>query len=255
MNNFKNYYKKKIIFITGSNGILGKKIVNYFKNTGAKLILTDKFYKKLNNKKINYYPCNFSNKIELNNLCKIIKKKYSRIDIIINNAAYVGDTKLKGWATNFNNQSYDIFNDCVKVNLTSVFYIIKSLKSLLNKSSSASIVNISSIYSFLAPDYELYKKTNIFNPAAYGSSKAGLVYLTKWLSTTLSPKIRCNSISLGGVERNQKKIFIKKYKKKVPLNRMATANDLINSIIFLSSDMSNYITGQNLVVDGGISIK
>ena len=126
---------------------------------------------------------------------------------------------------------------------------------MLNKSSSPSIVNISSIYSFLAPDYNLYKNTKIFNPAAYGSSKAGLVYLTKWLSTTLSPKIRCNSISLGGVKRNQEKKFIIKYKNKVPLNRMATANDLINSIIFLSSDMSNYITGQNLIVDGGISIK
>lgn len=255
MINFKKYYNNKIILITGSDGILGKKIVNFFKKTNAKLILTDKFSKKINNKNICYYTCDFSKESDLQNLCKIIKKKYSKIDIIINNAAYVGDTQLKGWATNFKYQSYNIFNECVKVNLSSIFYITKSLRALLDKSSEASIVNISSIYSHLAPDYNLYKGTKIFNPAAYGSSKAGLVYLTKWLSTTLSPKIRCNSISLGGVKRNQNKNFVRKYIKKTPLNRMATANDLISSVIFLSSNMSSYITGQNLFVDGGISIK
>jgi NAD(P)-dependent dehydrogenase (short-subunit alcohol dehydrogenase family) len=249
------YFKNKTILITGSNGILGKEITNYFKNAGAKLILIDKIDFHQKNKNIYFLKCDFSKKIELIKLIKNIKKKFKKIDIVINNAAYVGDTKIKGWATNFENQSYDIFNECIKVNLSSVFFIVKSLTPLLKKSISPSVVNISSIYSFLAPDYNLYKNTKIFNPAAYGSSKAGLVYLTKWLSTTLSPKIRCNSISLGGVKRNQEKKFILKYKNKVPLNRMATANDLINSIIFLSSDMSNYITGQNLIVDGGISIK
>lgn len=255
MKDINNFYKNKIILITGSNGVLGKEITNYFKKLNVKLILTDIKNYRNNDKNINFYKCDFSKKIELINLCKKIKKKYKKIDIIINNAAYVGNTKLKGWATNFENQNYDIFNECIKVNLSSVFFITKTLKTLLKKSSCPSIVNISSIYSFLAPDYNLYKNSKIFNPAAYGSSKAGLVYLTKWLSTTLSPKIRCNSISLGGVQRNQEKNFIKRYKNKVPLNRMATAKDLINSIIFLSSDMSNYITGQNLIVDGGISIK
>ena len=92
------------------------------------------------------------------------------------------------------------------------------------------------------------------NPAAYGVSKGGLVQLTKWLASTLAPDIRVNSISLGGIERDQPQEFIGRYIKKTPLGRMACEGDIIGAIAFLSSDMSNYVTGHDLPADGGWSI-
>ncbi len=91
------------------------------------------------------------------------------------------------------------------------------------------------------------------NPAAYAAAKGGLIQLTKWLSTTLAPEIRVNSISPGGIWRNQPEIFVERYEARTPLGRMARENDFIGSIAFLCSDLSNYITGQNIIVDGGWS--
>ena len=91
------------------------------------------------------------------------------------------------------------------------------------------------------------------NPAAYSSSKGGLIQLSRWLAVTLAPNIRVNSICLGGVHNKQNKLFKARYEKEVPLNRMATPKDLLGAIILLSSDMSKYITGQSVKVDGGWS--
>ena len=92
------------------------------------------------------------------------------------------------------------------------------------------------------------------NPLAYGVSKAGLMHYTKMLSTTLAPNIRVNSISPGGIYRNQPKNFLKKYLNKTALLRMCHENDVANAAAFFSSELSSYITGQNLIVDGGYSV-
>ena len=89
------------------------------------------------------------------------------------------------------------------------------------------------------------------NPAGYAASKGGLIQLTRWLSTTLAPDIRVNSISPGGVYRSQSDKFVKKYIQKTPLKRMATEEDLKGGIIYLASDLSSYVTGQNIFIDGG----
>ena len=112
-------------------------------------------------------------------------------------------------------------------------------------------VAVSSIYALYGPDWKIYENTNLGNPAAYSVSKAGLLHFTKWLACTLSPSIRVNSISPGGIKRNQSKMFINAYVKKTLLNRMANEKDLIGALIFLATDMSSYVTGQNISVDGG----
>ena len=116
------------------------------------------------------------------------------------------------------------------------------------------IINLSSIYGILGPDYSLYKGTNMGNPAAYAASKGGVIQLTRWLSTTLSPKVRVNAISLGGVLRGQPEKFVRRYNTGTPLGRMATEEDFKGVIAYLASDLSKYMTGQNLVIDGGRSI-
>ena len=109
------------------------------------------------------------------------------------------------------------------------------------------------MYGVYAPDFNIYKKTNLNNPAAYSVSKAALVYLTKWLSKAMSPKIRINSISPGGVENHQPKNFKINYLKKTSLKKMIKPIDIINLIDFLISEKSKKITGQNFLVDGGWS--
>lgn len=239
--------KNKIILITGSNGFLGMSLVKFLKNRCKKLILIDR-HDKNKNLVGDYYKCDFEMSTEIEDLIKVIKKRFKKIDAIINNAAMVGDEIKK------NNFSLDEWQRCIKINLISVYQLSMGLKSCLLKSSDPSIVNISSIYSIVGPDNEIYKGTSIFNPASYSASKGGLNSLTRWLAGSLDKKIRVNSISLGGVLRKQSNKFVKNYSKKTIMKRMANNEDLIGPVVFFISNYSNYVTGQNLVVDGGYSI-
>ena len=164
-------------------------------------------------------------------------------------------TSSKTYNSKFVNQTTENWKDIFEVNLSAVFHLTKALVPNLKKSKSPSIINISSIYGVTGPDWDLYKKTLFGNPAAYAASKAGLIQLSKWLASTLGPKIRVNSISIGGIFRNQPKLFVKLYSKKTILKRMAKEKDINGAILFLSSNASSYITGINLVIDGGITAK
>ena len=115
----------------------------------------------------------------------------------------------------------------------------------------ASIINIASIYASRGPSWKLYENTLMGNPAAYGVSKAGLVQLTRWMAATLAPFIRVNSISPGGIFRGQNERFVQRYKDATLLGRMATEADIAGAVAYLSSDLSEYVTGIDLVVDGG----
>ena len=137
--------------------------------------------------------------------------------------------------------------------MTVIFAISQKFVKLLKSSGNGRIVNISSIYGFLGPNMNLYEDTSMGNPAAYAVSKGGLIQLSRWLSTTLAPNIRVNTISPGGIERGQPKEFQNKYISKTPLNKLGSEEDLIGVILFLGSNMSKYVTGQNIVVDGGFS--
>ena len=137
------------------------------------------------------------------------------------------------------------------MNLTAVFSLCQGLAPMLRVSDGASIINIASIYGELGPDWSLYEGTNMSNPAAYGASKGGLLQFTRWLSTTIAPHVRVNAISPGGIFRNQPEKFVSRYETKTPLARMATEDDFRGVVAYLSSDLSKYMTGQSLSVDGG----
>ena len=111
-----------------------------------------------------------------------------------------------------------------------------------------------SIYGILGPDLSLYDDTDLNNPAAYAASKGGLLQLTRWLATVLAPSVRANAVSPGGIERGQPEAFMSKYIARTPLKRMGCEEDFKGVIAFLASDMSRWVTGQNIVVDGGWSI-
>lgn len=173
------------------------------------------------------------------------------LNILVNNAAFVGTSGLSGWAEPFLEQSVGTWRRALEVNLTSVFHLSQLFAPALAKAVGGNIVNVASIYGEYGPDWSLYSGTVMANPAAYGASKGGVIQLTRWLATTLAPHVRVNAISPGGVARGQPESFVERYVARTPLRRMATEADLLGAIAYLASDLSAYVTGQVLAVDGG----
>lgn len=262
-----NFYNK-IVLITGSAGEVGSSLAINFAKNGARLILVEhneknqlKLLKKIKKNK-NYnskyspssYICDLEKEEQRNKMIEEIYSKFNKIDVLINNAALVGTSDLKGWNTKFRNQNLDTWKRAIEVNLTAPFHLILSLQSLLQKSSSPNIINIASIYGLLGANWSLYKDSkNIGNPAAYAVSKGGLIQMSKWLSTALAPKIRVNSISPGGIKRNQPKKFVDLYESMTPLNKMLDIKDVTDAVLYLTSKNAKNITGHNLIIDGGWS--
>jgi NAD(P)-dependent dehydrogenase (short-subunit alcohol dehydrogenase family) len=129
--------------------------------------------------------------------------------------------------------------------------LAQAAREALMASGHGSIIFFSSIYGNVGPDMQLYADTAMANPAGYGASKGGLQQLARYLATVLAPQVRVNVISPGGVWRNQPAVFRDRYEARTPLHRMATEEDLKGAVAYLASDLSAYVTGQNLLVDGG----
>ncbi len=174
-----------------------------------------------------------------------------RLDILVNNAAFVGTDAHPGWAVPFEQQSVETWRNCLEVNLTVPFALVQRMTPLLRQNNKGVIINVGSIYGSTGPDWRLYAGTAMANPAAYGASKGGLHQLTRWLATTLAPTIRVNALVPGGIFRNQPESFVQAYSQCTPLGRMATEEDMAGAFLYLCSDMSAYVTGQELHVDGG----
>lgn len=173
------------------------------------------------------------------------------LSVLVNNAAFVGTTGLRGWTESFAEQSVETWRRALEVNLTAGFHLCQLFAPALTVGKGGSVINIASIYGQLAPDWALYEDTAMANPAAYGASKGGLIQFTRWLSTTLAPQVRVNAIAPGGIARGQPERFVTRYAKRTPLQRMATEEDFCGAVAYLASDLSNYVTGQVLTVDGG----
>lgn len=197
--------------------------------------------------------CDLESEAEREVLVGALKQEGS-LDILVNNAAFVGTSGLQGWAVPFQDQSIETWRRALEVNLTAAFHLCQGLAPLLQVSGRGSIINLGSIYGEYGPDWALYADTSMSNPAAYGASKGGLLQLTRWLATTLSPKVRVNAISPGGIARGQPKEFVARYEARTPLGRMATEDDFRGIVAFLASDMAAYVTGQNIMIDGGWGI-
>lgn len=176
------------------------------------------------------------------------------LDILVHCAAFVGTTKFPGWAEPFEKQSVEAFETAMKVNLTSAFLLAKDAAKPMSKSGKGSMILVSSIYGVVPPDFSIYERTSMANPAGYGASKAGLLGLTRYLATLMAPKVRVNALTPGGVFRNQPEVFVERYSRKTPLGRMAVEEEMKGAAAFLASDLSAYVTGQNIIVDGGFTL-
>lgn len=192
-----------------------------------------------------------SDESQVRGVCDAVLRRFDRLDVLVNCAALVGKSELQGWATPFAEQRTPAWRLALEVNLTAPFALAQSCAVALAASGRGSIINVSSIYGLVGPDFRLYDGTRLGNPAAYAASKGGLLQLTRWLATALAPRVRVNSLTPGGVLRGQDATFQERYVARTPLARMATEEDFKGAAAYLASDLSAYVTGQNLVVDGG----
>jgi NAD(P)-dependent dehydrogenase (short-subunit alcohol dehydrogenase family) len=249
----------KVIILTGAAGLLGTEYAHGLSQAGANVVLADLNFdkcKKLSlnlNKKynVNSFPIKLDvTKINsINTMIKAVIKKFSKIDILINNAIFseAGYTKIK-----FENYDLDIWKKGLNVNLSGIFLCCQQIGKIMKKQKNGNIINISSIYGIGAPDQRIYGNTKIIKSALYSVTKSGVLNFTRYLASYWRQDgIRVNTLSLGGVEENQNIIFKKNYSNKTMIGRMAKKDEYIGALIFLSSNASSYMTGSNLVIDGG----
>jgi NAD(P)-dependent dehydrogenase (short-subunit alcohol dehydrogenase family) len=247
----------RVAVITGGAGHLGRAMAAALVELGAKVALVDRDPAATDAAAAVYgsgsagFALDLTDDAAVRSLPDTVKAKLGGFDILINNAAFVGTSALQGWVVPFAEQSVDTWRKCLDVNLTAAFVLTQAATPLLAASGHGSVINVASIYGVVGPDYGLYAGTSMGNPAAYAASKGGLIQLTRWLSTTLAPKIRVNALTPGGIARGQPREFADRYVARTPLGRMATETDMIGAAAYLAGDLSAYVTGQNIVVDGG----
>lgn len=249
--------------ITGGAGHLGRAMASALVENGCNIILVDRNEDALVAAADNVAAAGAGNVVtvctdlesqtERDELISFVLNEVGTLDVLVNNAGFVGDSQLSGWAVPFDQQSVETWRRAIEVNLTAPFHLAQSLAAPLRSSGRGVIVNVGSIYGVLGADQRLYEGTLMGNPGAYAASKGGLTQMTRWLATTLAPAVRVNCISPGGISRGQTEVFIDRYVYRTPLGRMGTEEDFKGAILFLASDMSAWMTGQNILVDGGWS--
>jgi 3-oxoacyl-[acyl-carrier protein] reductase len=246
--------KNKIVLITGAGGQLGKIFAQSFANEGAKLWLADlsleliaKVSEKISHK--NFLGALVMDVTQPRSVEEAFLKirEYGSLDILVNNAGI-------GVFTPFWDRNYDDFMQVMSVNAGGTFLCTREALRLMKDQEQGSIVNIGSIYGVVSSDPRIYTDCARMNSEAYSASKAAVIHLTKYFAAhTSSFGVRVNCVSPGGVFNNQGKDFIQNYAQRTPIGRMAKDSEICGAVIFLASDESIYVSGQNILVDGGLT--
>jgi len=250
--------KGKVAFVTGATGLLGTKHCETLAAAGANVAVTDldetrciEAAEKLSaahGVDCAGIGCDVSDKDSVAQAFGRLKERYGRLDVLLNNAA----GKSENFFAPFEDFPLEDWDRVLRVNLTGMFLCAQEAGKLMLERGGGSMINVASIYGVVAPDQGVYGDSGINAPAVYSASKGGVVMLTKYLAAYWGDKgIRVNSITPGGVFDGQDPEFVKNYSRRTPMGRMADREDFRGAILYLASDASAYVTGHNLVVDGG----
>lgn len=244
----------KVALVTGGAGIVGKFLVRGLAEAGATVVIASRsadsctnFAAEMQAEQLAVFsePADFTSEADIRALRQRLLERHGRVDILFNNAvARAGgelmDTSVTDW------------DSVMALNSTGLFLSCRLFGEAMMERRSGSIINVASIYGMVGPDFTVYEGTPIHNSVSYAYAKGGMINLTRYLASYLAPYgIRVNTLSPGGVLAGQPERFIENYNKRVPMGRLANGADLQGAAVFLASDASAYITGQNIVVDGG----
>jgi NAD(P)-dependent dehydrogenase (short-subunit alcohol dehydrogenase family) len=251
---YKNLFscKDKVAIVTGGYGLIGREIAIALNEFGAKVFIADlgkndpSIIKDKNS--IEFIHFDITSETIMSKALNAIIKQYGKIDIFINSAY----PKTKDWGEKLEKVLFESWKMNLNDHLGGYFLSSRMAAEQMKRSGGGTIINIASIYGMVGPDFSIYENTDITMPVAYSAIKGGIISFTKYLATYYAENsIRANVISPGGILDRQPESFIQKYAKKTPLGRMGHPTDVAGAAIFLASDASSYITGQNIVVDGG----
>lgn len=247
----------KTAFVTGGLGLIGLEVSRALCEAGARTVVCDIVPEAAARRKLKPLFCLGDIRYErfditalpsLEKRLKALARKHRGLHIFVNNAyprtkdwgARLPDVKLASWQKN------------IEMHLNSYAWLSRA--ACLQMEKGGSLINFGSIYGVLGPDFTVYAGTALSNPPAYAAIKGGIINFSRYLAAYFGPKgVRVNNICPGGVFDNQNPKFVANYSKKVPLKRMARPDEIASAVLFLASDLSSYVTGQTLMVDGGWS--
>lgn len=246
--------KNKVIVISGGNGRLGKESVRAVGENGGIAVVTDIINPKSKSafeQNSGFIKMDVTSNDSIRKAIESIVKKHKKIDAIIN-CAY---PKNKKFGAKFEDVTYRDFCENINLHLGGYFLVSQQFAQFFKKQGYGNIVNIGSIYGVIAPRFEIYEKTGMGMPVEYSMIKSAIVMLTKYMAKYYKGSgIRFNCISLGGLLDKQPKKFILKYKGYCLTKGMLSPNDIKGTLVYLLSDISSYVNGQNIVVDDGFTL-
>lgn len=240
--------KDKIVVLTGASGLIGNETFKHLKQNGAKVIAVD-----IHNTTDNvdsFHQFDITDINEIDKLVSFVIEKYHRIDGLVN-LAY---PRTNDWGNRFEDIQIDSWRKNVDMQMNSVFYLNQKVLEIMKCQKCGSVVNIGSIYGVVGNDFTLYEEYGGTSAAAYTAIKGGLINLTRFLASYYGAyNIRVNCVSPGGIIDREKQhpSFIRRYSEKSPLKRLGNPEEIAPAITFLLSDEASFITGHNLMVDGG----
>jgi NAD(P)-dependent dehydrogenase (short-subunit alcohol dehydrogenase family) len=250
----------RTVVITGGVGLIGEEFSKACSKAGSNVVIVDidelkanQFVKNMRQEEgrenIIFHRCDITNVKDIQSMIISVLTKFGKIDALVNNAY----PRSKNYGKKLEEVTFEDFCENVSMHLGGYFLMAKEISKIMIKQNYGIIVNMGSHYGFAAPRFEIYEGTKMTMPVEYAAIKGGIINLTRYFASYLGKyNIRVNTLSPGGVFDNQPESFVRRYSERVLLGRrMANVDDLTGVLLFLISDASKYITGQNIIVDGG----
>lgn len=253
---------KKIVIVSGGTGLIGKELVRavLFQNGIAiiadiddkgGLLFQEELKQNYPSQNIEFIKLDITSINSITSMINKINRLFGRIDAVVN-CAY---PKNSNFGRKFFDVKYDDFCDNINKHLGGYFLVSQQLAKYFIEQGYGNIINIASIYGMIAPRFEIYENTDMTMPVEYAAIKSAIIHLTKYMAKYLKgTKIRVNSISPGGIYNNQPEKFISGYKEYSLSKGLLDTKDLTGTLLYLLSDMSEYVSGQNLIIDDGFSL-
>ena len=253
----------KVALVTGGAGILGRKFCAGLAEAGAKVAVVDLDADAARAVALTLggdaagFDCDVSDPESVQACVAAVIGRFGAIDVLHNNAA-TKSRDVRAFFTPFESYSLDTWREVMSVNIDGMFLMAQAVgKHMVGRGQGGAVIQTASIYGLVGPDSRIYEGSDylggpINTPAVYAASKAAVVGLTKWLATHWARDgIRVNCLVPGGVSSGQNGVFSQRYSQRVPMGRMAEADEMVPALLYLASDASSYVTGQVLAVDGG----
>jgi NAD(P)-dependent dehydrogenase (short-subunit alcohol dehydrogenase family) len=254
--------KDKVIVITGGAGLIGQEFVRSVTEHHGIAVIADinqdvgvqvkeTLRNELLTSHIDFAHLDITSKESISEMVETLHARYGRIDALVNNAY----PRNKNYGRHFFDVEYSDFCENLNLNLGGYFLTSQQLARYFQKQGYGNIINISSIYGVIAPRFEVYDNTSMTMPVEYAAIKSAIVHLTKYMAKYFKGmNIRVNTLSPGGIVDKQPSEFLAAYRKQCINKGMLDKSDLCGTLVYLLSDMSLYVNGQNIVVDDGFSI-